>query len=106
LPPPQVLEHYERIVPGAADRIIAVAERQAGHRRQLESRFMTAIVANSRIGLVFGFLIGLGGLVAATVIAIYGDPRAGVGMGLLTLGSLVGVFVHGSRVKVDDRGGK
>lgn len=103
LPPPQILEDYNRIVPGSANRIIAMAERQADHRRRLEAQVISSDVTNSRIGLIFGLFIGLSGLVVATIIAIYGNPEAGVGMGLVTLASLVGVFVYGSRLRVKQR---
>lgn len=103
LPPPQILEDYNRIVPGSANRIIAMAERQADHRRRLESQVISSDITNSRIGLICGLFIGLSGLVAATVIAIYGNPQAGVGMGLVTLASLVSVFVYGSRLRVKER---
>jgi uncharacterized membrane protein len=36
LPPPEYLEYYDRILPGAAERIIAMAEKQAEHRQFLE----------------------------------------------------------------------
>ena len=36
LPPPQILEKYESIVPGSADRIIGMAEKQSEHRRSIE----------------------------------------------------------------------
>ncbi len=106
LPPPQILEDYNRIVPGSANRILSMAEKQADHRRHLESQITSSDITNSRVGLVFGLVIGLSGIAAATVIAIYGNPQAGVGMGLLTLGSLVGVFVYGSRIRMKERQAK
>lgn len=36
LPPPKHLAEYERILPGAAERIFRMAEDQATHRRSLE----------------------------------------------------------------------
>ena len=36
LPPPAVLQGYEDIVLGAANRILEMAERQSKHRQQLE----------------------------------------------------------------------
>lgn len=36
LPPPNVLEDYERILPGAADRIFVMTEKQIEHRMSLE----------------------------------------------------------------------
>lgn len=103
LPPPQILEEYDRIAPGSATRIIAMAEKQADHRRRLETQIVSSDIANSRVGLFCGLAIGIGGLAAGTIIAIKGNPQAGVGMGFLTLGSLVSVFVYGSRLRVKER---
>ena len=103
IPPPQILADYNQIVPGSANRIIAMAEKQADHRRRLETQVISSDITNSRVGLFCGLAIGVGGLVAATVIAIYGNPQAGVGMGLVTLASLVSVFVYGSRLRVKER---
>lgn len=36
LPPPDALARYEQICPGFADRIVALAEREAENRQQLE----------------------------------------------------------------------
>lgn len=33
LPPPQVLAQYESILPGSANRILSMAEKQSEHRR-------------------------------------------------------------------------
>jgi len=38
IPPPTVLEHYDAIVPGAAERIIAMAEGEIQHRRAVETQ--------------------------------------------------------------------
>ena len=37
VPPPEVLAGYEATLPGAADRILAMAERQSRHRQELET---------------------------------------------------------------------
>ena len=36
LPPPDVLEKYNQVAPEAANRIIAMAEQETGHRRDME----------------------------------------------------------------------
>ncbi len=69
----------------------------------METQIVSSDVTNSRVGLICGLVIGLGGLIASTIIAVKGNPQAGVGMGFLTLGSLVGVFVYGSRLRIKDR---
>ena len=42
LPPPKVLEAYDRLVPGAAERIMKMAEQQSEHRRGLEKTVVEA----------------------------------------------------------------
>ena len=37
LPPPDVLERYNQVVPDAANRIIAMAEQETGHRRNIQA---------------------------------------------------------------------
>ena len=38
IPPPNIIEGYEKIVPGSADRIISMAERQSEHRQKMEQK--------------------------------------------------------------------
>ena len=46
IPHPDILEHYEKIVPRAAERILAMAEEDAKHR-QLENNALN-LTANGR----------------------------------------------------------
>ncbi len=49
IPSPEILEKYEAIIPGAAERILSMAEREAKHRHQNESK---ALEANIKIANV------------------------------------------------------
>lgn len=42
IPPPALLEGYESILPGAAERILALAEREAAHRHEIEKQVTDA----------------------------------------------------------------
>ena len=42
VPPPQILDHYEAILPGATERIFRMAEKAQDHRQSLESRATNA----------------------------------------------------------------
>ena len=101
--PPQVLGEYDCIVPVAAERIIALAESQSKHRQDLESRVIRSDMANSRLGLVFGLLIGMGGLCAATVTSVFGHPVTGGTIGVAVIGSMVATFVYGSQSRRAER---
>lgn len=103
LPVPAHLEQYESILPGAAERILKMAEDQATHRRSLETKVINSGVADSKKGLWFGFFIGLSGFAIVGYCASLGfQILAGI-IAALDLGSLVGVFVYGSRQKKIER---
>lgn len=106
LPPPEILERYEKILPGAAERIISMAEKQSEHRKQLESIVIGTDTANSRMGLWFGLIIGLAGLAVSALVAIWGKEWAGTIIGSATLVSLVGTFIYGSQQRKQERGGR
>jgi len=96
IPPASELQGYEQIVPGAADRIIALAEGEAEHRRKQEERMVSSSCGDSRLGLWLGFFMGLAALGTSAIIARY-DAYAGSAIAFASIGSLVGVFVYGSR---------
>jgi uncharacterized membrane protein len=54
IPPPSILEGFDRIVPGAAQRLIQLAEDESKHRRELEVRTMEANIAAQRRQLDIG----------------------------------------------------
>lgn len=46
LPPPELLRQYDQLSPGAADRIIAMAEGEAAHRREMERQQLESDIAH------------------------------------------------------------
>ena len=41
IPPPSIIEGYERVLPGSADRIISMAEKQSEHRQKMEDKMIS-----------------------------------------------------------------
>ena len=56
LPPPKQLSEYEEICPGAAERIIQMAESQITHRQELEKLAANTNARNSLLGICCGFI--------------------------------------------------
>src|SRR5262249_35575316 len=69
LPPPNMMQAYEEILPGSADRIIAMAERQSVHRQGMETNVVHSNSVTERRGQIFAFILGLVGLVGAIWLA-------------------------------------
>ena len=103
LPPPEILKKFDEVVPGAAERIIKMAEEQSTHRKDLEKKVIESDIARSKWGQVLGFAIAIAGLAASTLIAIYGSAIAGGIIGVGTLASLVGVFMYGATTRSKER---
>lgn len=93
LPLPEHVEQYNNTLPGAAERIFNMAERQQEHRFRMEEQ----IVHLSNKGRISGLVISLA-VVACSAYAIYaGYPWAAVAMISANLAGLAGVFVYGKR---------
>lgn len=102
LPHPEILKKFDEVVPGAAERIIKMTEDQSSHRRDLEQKVISSDISRSKIGQIFGFIIAIAGLVVAVVLAKT-NAILGSTFGFLTLASLVGVFVYGTKTRSNER---
>jgi len=106
LPSPETLKKFDEVIPGAAERIIKMAEGQFEHRTELERKVINSDIERSKWGQILGFVIAIVGLVCAVIISIYGSQIGGAALGLGTLASLVGVFMYGSRSRTKEREAK
>lgn len=93
LPPPDALEKYERVSPGAAKRIIAMVEKQISHRRELEKTFVEQASKGQNYTVTLGALAILSG----TIAGILGAQWTGSVIGGLGMVGLVYVFIRGRR---------
>lgn len=72
LPPPSMFSEYEKILPGAADRIFTLAEGESLHRRSMQERALDSSVDYGRRGQNFGLFMGLSGIFSGLVIVALG----------------------------------
>jgi uncharacterized membrane protein len=70
MPHPRHLIEYEKTLPGSAERILTMAEKEQSHRHIQEDRMVRAEVRNSMFGLCFGLILSVGMLVGATYCAM------------------------------------
>lgn len=94
IPSANELRKYEDIVPGAADRILKMAEEQSRHRRKMESEMLVASIRAERVGQILGFLIFLVALVAGIVLMILGKDAIGLITSLGSLAAIIGLFIY------------
>lgn len=79
IPSPEVIKGYDSIVPGAADRVIIMAEKQQEHRMDMEMKIVTSEISLSKSGQIIGFTLVLFFGTIALLLGLYGhDWLAGV----------------------------
>ena len=105
LPPPAVLERYDRLLPGAAERILRMAEREqaAGHR--FASEVIKGAAVQTKRGQSFGFAAALATLGLTAYLGYLGHAFAASVVGGTTVVGLATVFAIGSRRASTDRDG-
>lgn len=97
LPPAEELEKYEKLLPGLADRIVKMAEKEQDHQHDMQKTGLKGEIWDGRIGQILGFLIGFGALGYGSHTAIAGAEITGGFIGVGGIGSLVAVFVYGRK---------
>ncbi len=103
LPAPADLQRFEQILPGAAERIMCMAEKQAEHRQSLELRVIQSGVKKSEQGLIFGLIIGMTAIITGGICAALDQQIAGSFIGGGGIVGLVSVFVIGSQQQKNER---
>jgi uncharacterized membrane protein len=103
LPPPQILAQYDVIVPGAADRILCMAERQQQHRMGLEKFVIEGDSRRATAGLICGTVIALAFGGGAVYLVATGHDVNGLFLGLAPLATLVGTFIYAQRSRRQER---
>jgi uncharacterized membrane protein len=95
LPPAEQIRAYEDVLPGSADRILRMAERQQEHRQELESVTVREAANRSWWGLRLGFTITVLVVAVGAAGILTGRSLAGFGVILADLAVLAGVFAYG-----------
>lgn len=95
LPPPAILEGYNKLVPNAAERILQMAERQSEHRIEMEKKVVASNIKNSNRGTIFAFIIAMSTIIGGIVIILRNHSTEGLALIISSLGVLTGIFITG-----------
>ena len=97
LPLPAHFREYEEILPGAAERILALTEKQSAHRQYLEKHVAKGDGRRAWAGLVTGGLLAGGCIGGGIWLVSLGHATGGIAISTASVVSLASVFVYGSR---------
>lgn len=96
LPSPEVLQAYEQVSPGLADRILTLAETEAQARRDAE-RAAASAIPYDRIAQLAALVVVVLFLVASVYLITRGHPITGCILGIVDLVALISVFATAGR---------
>ncbi len=96
LPAPEELAKYEKVVPGGAERILEVAEKQSLHRREMEEKSIAAEIRTIRIRQAMTFGLALVAGILGGALLLNGSELAGLIVILVDAAALVGVVMYGN----------
>ena len=99
LPPPEILEYYNRIIPDGANRILKLVEQQQGHRHHLEKTVVEGDVKRADKGLIFGFIVALIIAIGGMVLIGIGCDISGLVLILGGIATLAGIFVYSKQTR-------
>jgi uncharacterized membrane protein len=97
LPPPNILRGYNEIVPGAAERLLVMAEKQQAHRMRLESAVVEGNCKSQSRGMNYGFVIAMTVILGGFMSIYVGKDATGITFIVTALASLVGIFIYGKK---------
>jgi uncharacterized membrane protein len=99
LPHPGTLAAYDSICPGAASRILAMAESQSQHRQELEKLVVLSNCRSQDRGPILGFFLAAGVITLGGFLILHGKEVSGL---VALIGALVAIvvpFLYGKRVQ-------
>ena len=106
LPQPEELAGYESVLPGAADRIIAMAEKELAQRHDAERTFLElkrlsiqADYGRSNRGLYAGATVALAIVAAGALMTYLGQSEEAAAVVTGTIASVAAIFVYGARAR-------
>jgi uncharacterized membrane protein len=97
LPAPEIIAGYEKVLPGTADRIVKMAEKEQDHRHKVINRTQTHVAILTFLGQLFAFTIGVIGILAGVYLVQKDKSIAGFSVFFTSLAGLVGVFIFGRK---------
>jgi Predicted membrane protein (DUF2335) len=94
LPQPEDFAAYDRVLPGAADRILKMAEGQATHRQGLERFAVRGDFFKALMGTVLEYIAFAGAVSGAVFLLFHDKPIESLGTFIVAVGSAFGPKVY------------
>ena len=106
IPPPAILREIDQIVPGAANRLVLMAEKQQEHRHDIEKIAVRSGARDSIAGILAAALISVGFLLLAGYAIKLGYTSTSIVLGAIDIVALASAFIYGTKSRRQEREGR
>jgi uncharacterized membrane protein len=97
LPTSREFAGYEQVLPGAADRILTITEKEAEHRRENQDKLVNASIKYSGRGQLFALIISILSLIGIGLSIYFSAPIASIAPAIIAITGLVSIFTNKNR---------
>jgi uncharacterized membrane protein len=102
MPPPGAVREFEQILPGSAERILALAERQVDHRHRLETKAASSAIRIEERGQWIGATIAVLAILVGGFLVFTDHDGVGFSMVITAIGGLLAAAIFGRRSQTRD----
>jgi uncharacterized membrane protein len=97
LPTSREFSGYEQVLPGAANRILAITEKEAEHRRTNQEKIVNASIKYSGRGQIFALVIAILALIGVGLSIYFSAPIASIAPAVIAITGLASIFTSKNR---------
>jgi uncharacterized membrane protein len=97
LPTSREFGGYEQVLPGAADRILTITEKEAERRRENQDKLVNASIKYSGRGQIFAFIISILALIGVGFSMYFSMPIASIAPTIVAITGLASIFINKNR---------
>jgi uncharacterized membrane protein len=92
--PPQIVAAWEQILPGSADRILKLTEKQSTHRQKSETKVIDSNISKEKIGQILAFVFCISVVLCGTFLIYSGKDTAGLVAICAAIVAPAGLFIY------------
>jgi uncharacterized membrane protein len=97
LPTSREFAGYEQVLPGAADRILAITEKEADNRRESQAKLINASIKYSGRGQIFALIVSIFSLAGVGLSICFSAPLASIAPTVIAITGLASIFISKKR---------
>jgi uncharacterized membrane protein len=94
LPPASEFAAYDKALPGTAERLVSMAEKQSEHRRKMDEKIVDKSLRLNSVGQIISFTISALALGAVCLCVVLSQPGASIAPAIIAIPSILSVIFN------------